>query len=108
MTQSHIGWYNFLKDRISREWITYIRHNEENSNGHGKSQDWSSKFIGGLWEHLKRLRQFVKDIYHQDNERTIGEIMGKTHRTAPETLGLSKKHFDRRQRIMDLQYESKK
>jgi hypothetical protein len=52
-TQSHIGWENFLKGRISRDWLTYVRHNEENSNGHGKSQDWSAKFIGGLWEHLK-------------------------------------------------------
>jgi hypothetical protein len=70
-TQSHISWDNFLKGRISRDWLTYIRHNEENSNGHGKSQDWSAKSIRGLWEHLKRLWQFRNDIYHKDNEGTI-------------------------------------
>jgi hypothetical protein len=70
-TQSHIGWDNFIKGRISRDWITYVRQNEENSNGHGKSQDWYAKFIVGLWEHLKRLWQFRNDIYHQDNEATI-------------------------------------
>jgi hypothetical protein len=70
-TQSHIGWDNFLKSRISRDWLTYVRHNGENTNGHGKSQDWSAIFIGGLWEHLKRLWQFRNDIYHQDNVGTI-------------------------------------
>jgi hypothetical protein len=52
-TQSHIGWDTFLKGQISRDWVTYVRHKEENSKGHGKSQDWSANFIGGLWEHLK-------------------------------------------------------
>jgi hypothetical protein len=27
-TQSNIGWDNFLKGRISRDWLTYVRHNE--------------------------------------------------------------------------------
>jgi hypothetical protein len=54
-----------------RDWITYVRHNDAHSNGHGKSNDLSAKFTGGLWEHLKRLWQFWNDIYHQDNEGTI-------------------------------------
>jgi hypothetical protein len=48
----------------------------------------------------------------QDKTRSFGkghgEIMGETHRTASETSGLSKQHFDRRQRIVDLRFESKK
>jgi hypothetical protein len=70
-TQSHIGWDNFLKSPISRDWLTYVYHNEAHSNGHGKSKDWLGKNIGGLWEHLKHLWQFRNDIYHQDNEVTI-------------------------------------
>jgi hypothetical protein len=70
-TQSHIGWDNFLKIRISRDWVTYVRHNEAHSNDHGKSKDWSARLIGGLWEHLKRVWQFWNNIYHQDNEGTI-------------------------------------
>jgi hypothetical protein len=35
--QSHIGWDNFLKGQISRDWITYVQYNEAHSNGHGKS-----------------------------------------------------------------------
>jgi hypothetical protein len=46
--QSHIGWDNFLKVRISRYWLTYVRYNEAHSNGHGKSKDWPAKFIGAI------------------------------------------------------------
>jgi hypothetical protein len=70
-TQSHIGWENFLKGLISRDWSTYVCYNKAHSNGHSKSKDWSEKFIGGLWEHLRRLWQFRSDIYHQDNVGTI-------------------------------------
>jgi hypothetical protein len=119
-TQSHIGWDNFLKGQISRDWITYIRHNEENSNGHGKSQDWSAKFIGGLWEHLKRLWQLRNDIYHQDNEGTIAryklealerdteKLWARHIELLPKLWDFQKQHFDRRQRIVDLLYEIKK
>jgi hypothetical protein len=70
-THSHIGWDNFLKGRISRDWLTYVHYNLAHSNGHDKSKDWTAKFIGGLWDHLKRMWQFRKDIYHQDNQRNI-------------------------------------
>jgi hypothetical protein len=119
-TQSHIGWDNFLKGRLSRDWLTYVRHNEENSNGHGKSQDWSAKFIKGPWEHLKRLWQFRNDIYHQDNEGTIAryklealerdteKLWARHIELLPKLWDFQKQHFDRRQRIVNLQYESKK
>jgi hypothetical protein len=51
-TQSHIGWDNFLKGRIIRDGLTYVRHNERHSNGNGKSKDCSATFVGGRWEHL--------------------------------------------------------
>jgi hypothetical protein len=47
-TQSHIGWDNFLKGRMSRDWLTYVRYNEAHFNGHGKSNDWLANYIGGL------------------------------------------------------------
>jgi hypothetical protein len=87
---------------------------------HGKSKDWPAKFIGGLWEHLKRLRQFRNDIYHQDNEGTIARYKlealeremekPRTHHSEllPRLWVFQKQHFDRRQRIADLPYESKK
>jgi hypothetical protein len=30
-TQSYIGWDNFLEGRIRRDWLTYVRYNEEHS-----------------------------------------------------------------------------
>jgi hypothetical protein len=30
-TQSHINWDSFLKSQISRDWLTYVRHNEAHS-----------------------------------------------------------------------------
>jgi hypothetical protein len=117
-TKSHIGWDNFLKGRIIRDWLTFVRHNEENTNSHGKSQDWSAKFIGGLSEHLKRVWQFRNDIYHQDNEGTIARYkieamerdMEKLRARHIELLPklFQKQHFDRQQHIATLRYESKK
>jgi hypothetical protein len=119
-THSHIGWANFLKGRISRDWLTYVRHSEAHPNGHGKSKDWPAKFIGGLWEHLKYLWQFWNDIYHQDNEGTIARYKLESLEREMERLWthhsellpilwvFQKQHFDRRQRIADLRYESNK
>jgi hypothetical protein len=119
-TQSHIGWDNFLKSRISRDWLTYVRHNEAHSNGHGKSKDWPEKLIGGLWEPLKRLWQFRNDIYHQDNEGTIAryklealeremeKLWTRHSELLPRLWVFQKKHLDRIQRIADLRYEIKR
>jgi hypothetical protein len=119
-TQSHIDWDNFLKGRISRDWLTYVRHKDEHSNGHGKSKYWSAKFIGGLWEHLKRLWQFRNDIYHQDNEgmiaryklealeREMNKLWARHTELLPKLWDFQKQHFDRRQHIVDLRCESKK
>jgi hypothetical protein len=111
-TESHIGWDNFLKGRIIRDLLTYVRHNE--------AKDWSGKFIGGLWEHLKRLWQFRNDIYHHYNEVTIArykpeslaremeKLWTRHTEILPKLWDFQKQHFDRRQRIEDLRYESKK
>jgi hypothetical protein len=69
---------------------------------------------------LKRLWQFRNDIYHQDNAVTIARYkiealerdMEKLRARHIELLlklwDFQKQHFDRRQRIVTLQYESKK
>jgi hypothetical protein len=45
----------FMKGRISRDCLTYVRYNEAQSNGHCKIKEWQEKFIGGLWNHSKSL-----------------------------------------------------
>jgi hypothetical protein len=90
-TQSHICWENFLKGQISRDWLTYVHHIE-----------------------------FRNDIYHQDNEGTIARykleslerdmdnLWTRHTELLPKLWDFQKQHFDRRQRIADLRYESKK
>jgi hypothetical protein len=107
-TQPHIGWDNFPKGRISRDWLTYVGYNEEHSNSHGESKDWSAKFIGGLWDHLKLMWQFRNDIYHQGNQGNIVRYklealdrdMEKNLARDTELLRklhyFQKQHFDRR------------
>jgi hypothetical protein len=69
---------------------------------------------------LKRLWQFINDIYHQDNEGTIArykiealerdmeKLWAKYIELLPKLWDFQKQHFDRRQRIVTLRYESKK
>jgi hypothetical protein len=110
----------FCVSRIIRDWVTYVCYNEEHSNNHGKRNDWSAKFIGGPGDHLKCMWRFQNDIYHQNNKGNIAhyklealdrdmEQIGARHtELLPKLHDFQKQHFDRRQRITDLIYESKK
>jgi hypothetical protein len=50
--QLHVGWDNFLKGRICTEWWTYIKHHLASSNIKKDYQEWSTKLILVLWEHI--------------------------------------------------------
>jgi hypothetical protein len=64
--------------------------------------------------------QFRNDIYHQENEGTIAryklealeremeKLWARHTELLPKLWDFQKQHFDRRQCIMDLRYESKK
>jgi hypothetical protein len=66
------------------------------------------------------LWQFRNNIYHQDNEGTIAryklealerdmdKLWARHIELLPKLRDIQKQHFDRRQRIVNLQYESKK
>jgi hypothetical protein len=66
------------------------------------------------------LWKFRNDVYHQDNEGTIAiyklealerdmEKLWAIHiELLPKLWDFQKQHFDRRQRILNLRYESKK
>jgi hypothetical protein len=65
-----------------------------------------AKFIGGLWEYLKRLWQFRNDIYHQDNQGTVAryklealerdmeKLWTRHTELLPKLWDLQKQHFD--------------
>jgi hypothetical protein len=66
------------------------------------------------------LWQFRNDIYHQDNEgkiarykledleRDMEKLWARHIELLPKLWDFQKQHFDRRQPIVDLRYESKK
>jgi hypothetical protein len=66
------------------------------------------------------LWQFRNDIYHQDNqgkiatykleafERDMEKLWARHIELLPKLWDFQKQHFDRRQRIVDLRYESNK
>jgi hypothetical protein len=69
---------------------------------------------------LKRLWKFRNDIYHQDNEGTIeryklealerdmDKLLAIHTELLPKLWDFQKQHFDRRQHVADLRYESNK
>jgi hypothetical protein len=53
--QSQIGWDNFLKGRLSRDWITCMDHHLESTGSKLTGQECITKLIMSLWEHMDRL-----------------------------------------------------
>jgi hypothetical protein len=53
--QSRIGWDNFLKGRLSRDWITCMDHHFESIGIRLTGQECIIKLIMSLWEHMDRL-----------------------------------------------------
>jgi hypothetical protein len=56
--QSHVGWENFLKGRICTEWCTYIKQYLASSNIKKEYQEWATKLILALWDHIYRVWMF--------------------------------------------------
>jgi hypothetical protein len=65
--QSYVGWENFLEGRIYIEWCTYIKNHLASSNINKDYQEWSTKLILALWEHLYRVWKFHNTVHHEDN-----------------------------------------
>jgi hypothetical protein len=65
---SHVGWGGFLKGRICTEWCTYIKHHLASYNIKKDYQEWSTKLILALWEHINRVWTFRNTVHHEDNQ----------------------------------------
>jgi hypothetical protein len=53
--QSYVGWENYLKWRIYIEWGTYIKQNLTSTNIKKDYQEWLTKLILALWDHIYRV-----------------------------------------------------
>jgi hypothetical protein len=62
--QLNIGWDNFTKGRITRNWQNYINQHLQNKNINPPKEEWAVKLIIALWEHLRRVWNFRNGVYN--------------------------------------------
>jgi hypothetical protein len=118
--QSRIGWDNFLKGRLSRDWITCMDHHFESTGSKLTGQECITKLIMSLWEHMDRLWTYQNNRYHENTNQQVArykmEALDRSYDKIWEKhLGLIErlhtfqlKHFENRQQIGNLNYESKR
>jgi hypothetical protein len=118
--KSQIGWDNFLKGRLSCNWITCMDHHFQANGSKLTGQECITKLIMGTWDHMDFIWTYHSIIYHENTnqqvERYKTEALNRRYDEIWEThAGLIKrlhafqtKHFEDRQSIGNLNYESKK
>jgi hypothetical protein len=75
-TQSHIGWNNFLKGRMSRDWLTYVRYNLANSPLQNRPR---SKHISIKWHHFRdEIQKGNIKVTKIHTSLTISDILTKS------------------------------
>jgi hypothetical protein len=67
--QSQIGWYNFLKRGLSRDWITYMDYHFQTNGSKLTGQECITKLIPGLWEHMDRIWTYCNNRYHENTNQ---------------------------------------
>jgi hypothetical protein len=68
-TQSHIGWPNFLKCRISNEWAKLWTK----SMGSQTAKACQRALIQSLWDHTYHLWIFRNNEYHNNDNRAVAQ-----------------------------------
>jgi hypothetical protein len=117
--QSQIGWDNFLKGRLSRDWITCMDHDFESNGRKLTGHECITKRIMGLWEHMDCIWTYHNNGYNENNNQQVAiyktevldrryEEIWEKHAGLVERLhAFQTKHFENRQSIGNLNYESK-
>jgi hypothetical protein len=118
--QSRIGWDKFLKGRLSRDWITCMDHQFQSNGSKLTGQECITKLIMSLWENIDQLWTYRNNIYHYNThqqverykmealDRRYDEIWEKHTGIIDRLHGFQSKHFENRQQIGNLNYESKR
>jgi hypothetical protein len=118
--QSHVGWENFLKGIICTEWCTYIKQHLASSNIKREYQEWATKLILALWDHIYRAWTFRNTVHHEDNQGRVARykeeaLARRMYIIWPKQEGLRERlhefqrtHFTDRDKITNLRYGSKR
>jgi hypothetical protein len=69
--QSQIGWGNFLRGRLSCDWITCMDHHFEANGITLIRQECITKIIMGLWDHMDRIWTYHNNIYHKNTNQQV-------------------------------------
>jgi hypothetical protein len=118
--QSKRGWDKSLKGRLSRDWITCMGHHFRTNGSKLTGQECIAKLILGLWEHMDRILTYRYSRYNENTNQQVVryktealnrryEEIWEKHTGLVERLhAFQKKHFEDRQSIWNLKYESKR
>jgi hypothetical protein len=118
--QSQIGWYDFLKRRLSQYWITCMDHHFQTNGSKLTGHEFITKLIVGLWEHIDRILTYRNNRFHENtnekvarykteaSDRRYEEIWEKHAGLVERLRTFQTKYFEDRQSIGNLNYESKR
>jgi hypothetical protein len=118
--QSQIGWDNFLKGRLSRDWITCMDHHFESNGSTLTENECITTLIMRLWEHMDHIWTYHNNTYHENTNQKVAryknepldrryeEIWEKYGDLVERLHAFQTKHFENRQSIGNLNYESKR
>jgi hypothetical protein len=67
--QSQIGWENFLKGRLSQDWIACMDYHFQTNGSKLTGQECITKLILGLWEHMDRIWTYRNNRYHENTSQ---------------------------------------
>jgi hypothetical protein len=69
--QSAVGWENFTKGRIVRQWEKYISFHIMQKHIAPPAKEWAVKLIIALWDHLHWIWTFRNGVLHENNQGRI-------------------------------------
>jgi hypothetical protein len=69
--QLQTGWDNFLKGRLSRDWINCMDHHFDSSRSKLTRQECITKLIMSLWENMDHLWTYRNNRYHENTNQQV-------------------------------------
>jgi hypothetical protein len=118
--QSRIGWENFTKGRLSREWADVMEWHYKNEGLKLIGTECVTKLIMALWDNLHRIWTYQNTRFHEkDNEtiarykreemdRRIHAIWEKQASVRDNMLPFQARNLANRRTVESLHYESKR
>jgi hypothetical protein len=117
--QSDVGWDNFMKGRIVRQWETYIAFSIRQKQIGIPEKEWAAKLFNALWDHLHQIWTFMNGVLHQDNQGRMArykvealqrkiEVVWDRYNVLQGRMDTTLQgHFQQREIINNLRHDSK-